>query len=89
MIESFAKLGESLKVGFGLGNKLNTKNGEPKKYFSDYLNYRKFKSDLNVFENKSTYGFALKLRPFCGIGIDDVSALKKIVSYEIPSSAVV
>lgn len=89
MIESFTHLSKTLKGRFGLPSKPKDKKVESKKYFLDYLSYRDFFRDLDIFENESTYGFALKLRPFCGIGIEDISALKKIVSYEIPSDAVV
>jgi len=94
--KSFETLGETLKglgSAFGFGKKPKTKGFESalndKKYLSDFLNYREFKEDLNIFDNKSTYGFVLKLSPFCGIGLDEINALKKIVSYEIPSDAVV
>ena len=85
---SFRQGFKSLCKGFGFGKKIHNQDLEHK-CFKDYLSYKGFIGDLNIFDNKSTYSFALKLRPFAGIGTDDINALKKIVSYEIPSGAVV
>jgi conjugal transfer ATP-binding protein TraC len=88
------KSGEGLKkIGafFGFGKKPKVKACilNEKKYLSDFLSYREIESESNIFINKSTYGFVLKLKPFSGIDSNDINALRKIVSYEIPSEAVV
>jgi conjugal transfer ATP-binding protein TraC len=54
-----------------------------------YLTYDKIVPGTFIFDNESTYGFILKLNPFSGIASKDINALTKIVSYEIPSEAIV
>ncbi len=53
-----------------------------------YLPYCSISND-NIFENKSSLGFILKVTPFSGLAASDISSLSKMISYEIPHDAIV
>src|SRR3989338_7588016 len=48
-----------------------------------------FDNSENIFENKSTYGFILRVSPFSGLAATDINSLSKMISYEIPYDAIV
>jgi conjugal transfer ATP-binding protein TraC len=56
----------------------------------NHLPYRRISNDSdNIFENKSTCGFILKISPFSGLSSTDINSLSKLIGYEIPADAFV
>lgn len=78
-VEKSARCGSSLLI--------ETPKIRDKQCLLDFLSYKEFLDDSHIFKNESTYGFVLKLRPFSGIDVRDMNALRKIISYEIPDQA--